>query len=238
MAPRARVAQERSRARREALLQAALVLFVEGGSRAVTHRAVAAEAGLPTATTTYYFATIDDLLREALNHHIEQWLQTLESFVDVDVRLILPMLDEQGAHEIVNRFFAQRPADLATRELAVVLGAARDPHLRDAAVRAVTAGAEVLESVFAALGIADAAALAEDVEALVAGVALRRAAGARSEQEEAAALARGLRRLVVGALTAPAEQDRLLATIRDRAGEAATSRSLSGRSDASRSRTS
>lgn len=238
MAPRAQLSQERSRQRREALLEAAVDLFVEGGSRAVTHRAVAAAAGLPPATTTYYFSTIAELLREALHHHIEQWLQTMESFVDVDVRLILPMLDERGAEEIVNRFFEQRPVDLATRELAVILGAARDPQLSGAAVRAVTAGAEVLESVFTALGIADAAALADDVEAMVAGVALRRAAGVRSERQEAAALARGMRRLLVGALTDPQDQERMLTAVRDRAGEAATSESLSGRSAASRSRTS
>ena len=49
---------------------ATIELFAEGGSRMVTHRAVARRAGLPPATTTYYFASIEDLLREALAAHI------------------------------------------------------------------------------------------------------------------------------------------------------------------------
>ena len=48
--------QRRSRARREALLRAAVALLAEGGVRAVTHRAVADRAGVPLAATTYYFA--------------------------------------------------------------------------------------------------------------------------------------------------------------------------------------
>ncbi|MFI5426371.1 TetR/AcrR family transcriptional regulator [Aeromicrobium sp. UC242_57] len=65
MVERAQLSQERSRARREALLDAAIDLFAEGGSRAITHRAVAARAGLPSATTTYYFESIDELIRAA-----------------------------------------------------------------------------------------------------------------------------------------------------------------------------
>lgn len=37
------------------------------GLTAVTHRAVAAEAGVSTASTTYHFATLDDLLQSTLS---------------------------------------------------------------------------------------------------------------------------------------------------------------------------
>ena len=69
---------------RDELLAATIELFAEGGSRAVTHRAVARRAGLPPATTTYYFASIEDLLREALSEHMKQWMTDLEGLTRFD----------------------------------------------------------------------------------------------------------------------------------------------------------
>jgi TetR/AcrR family transcriptional regulator, regulator of biofilm formation and stress response len=52
--------------RREEILRAALWLIGSRGMHAVTHRDVAREAGVPLGSTTYYFATKEELLREAL----------------------------------------------------------------------------------------------------------------------------------------------------------------------------
>jgi DNA-binding transcriptional regulator YbjK len=61
--------------RREALLDAVLRVLERDGSGAVTHRSVAAEAGVPLASATYYFATLDELyveaLRRATHHQVE-----------------------------------------------------------------------------------------------------------------------------------------------------------------------
>ena len=46
--------------------RAAADLIAEGGMEALTHRAVAARAGVAVGTTTRYFSTIDDLRRHAL----------------------------------------------------------------------------------------------------------------------------------------------------------------------------
>ena len=46
-------------------MEAALTLLGRGGSGAVTHRAVAAEADVPLAATTYYFETKDELVLDA-----------------------------------------------------------------------------------------------------------------------------------------------------------------------------
>ena len=51
--------------RRDALVEAAAALLLEQGFGAVSHRAVATRAGLPLAATTYYFASLDDLLGQA-----------------------------------------------------------------------------------------------------------------------------------------------------------------------------
>lgn len=55
--------------RRQALVEAAAALLVEGGFDAVRHRAVAERAGLPLASTTYYFDSLDELVVAAVEHH-------------------------------------------------------------------------------------------------------------------------------------------------------------------------
>ncbi|HMZ14022.1 MAG TPA: TetR family transcriptional regulator [Mycobacterium sp.] len=54
--------------RRYALVSAAADLLCEGGFEAVSHRAVAQRAGLPLASTTYYFSSLDDLIVNAVAH--------------------------------------------------------------------------------------------------------------------------------------------------------------------------
>src|ERR1700752_1890458 len=54
--------------RRYALVSAAAELLCEGGFEAVRHRAVARRAGLPLASTTYYFSSLDDLIPSAGAH--------------------------------------------------------------------------------------------------------------------------------------------------------------------------
>jgi len=53
----------RGDASRQAILDATVRVIAAGGLTSVTHRAVAAEAGVSTASTTYHFATLDDLLQ-------------------------------------------------------------------------------------------------------------------------------------------------------------------------------
>jgi len=52
--------------RRYALVTRAAELLCESGFEAVRHRAVARRAGLPLASTTYYFSSLDDLITSAV----------------------------------------------------------------------------------------------------------------------------------------------------------------------------
>ncbi len=54
--------------RRRALIESAADLLEEGGFDAVRHRAVAERAGLPLASTTYYFDSLDALVTAAVEH--------------------------------------------------------------------------------------------------------------------------------------------------------------------------
>jgi DNA-binding transcriptional regulator YbjK len=67
VAPKGAVTPKGER-RRYALVSAAADLLCEGGFESVRHRAVARRAGLPLASTTYYFSSLDDLIASAVNH--------------------------------------------------------------------------------------------------------------------------------------------------------------------------
>lgn len=53
--------------RRTELLNAAIAIIGTNGIDAVTHRAVAIQAGVPAASTSYYFRSKDELIDEALD---------------------------------------------------------------------------------------------------------------------------------------------------------------------------
>jgi DNA-binding transcriptional regulator YbjK len=60
------MARERGAQRRQAIVEAAAALIEREGFDAVTHRAVAAAASVPLGSTTYYFASLADLRRDAV----------------------------------------------------------------------------------------------------------------------------------------------------------------------------
>jgi DNA-binding transcriptional regulator YbjK len=99
------------------MLDAAVALVARGGPRAVTHRAVAAEAGVPLAATTYYFSSRDDLVAQALVLCAERDVARFEQ------RSLAEVLDEDLAGD--------RDELLASYEL--WLEAARNPKLRPTA---------------------------------------------------------------------------------------------------------
>jgi DNA-binding transcriptional regulator YbjK len=67
--------------RREEILNATLRLIGARGADAVTHRAVAEEAGVPLSATTYYFASKEDLLEETLLLAAREETERLEQLV-------------------------------------------------------------------------------------------------------------------------------------------------------------
>lgn len=67
----------RGERRRAELLDAAVRLIGSRGMDAVTHRAVAAEAGVPAASTSYYFRSKGELIDEALRALAEREIARL-----------------------------------------------------------------------------------------------------------------------------------------------------------------
>src|SRR5215470_4689909 len=82
----ARRAARRSRAapplpRREAILDAALALIAERGTEQLTHRSVAEAAGVPLGSTTYYFTSRDELVRETFRRYVVRVLDELRAML-------------------------------------------------------------------------------------------------------------------------------------------------------------
>lgn len=80
--------------RRRRILDATRALFPRHGIAGITHRLVAAEAGVPVGSTTYYFARLADLTEAALAETAEatrealaEWAEALAGSADLPATL-------------------------------------------------------------------------------------------------------------------------------------------------------
>ena len=185
----------RGAARREALLDAVLRVVAEEGVDAVTHRRVAEVAGLPLASTTYWFESKEHLLTAALERAAERDIERLRGFLGeaphpaddplrLVVRAILGPIEDSGQ--------TSRAWLLAT--YALMLEAARRPALRDVTTRWTHAYLEALAPLLAAAGSRDPRSDAELVVAAADGLLVEQLAS-----DDTSDLAPRLRRLA-GAL--------------------------------------
>ncbi|WP_314649192.1 TetR family transcriptional regulator [uncultured Microbacterium sp.] len=117
-------------ARRREITRAAAELIVEAGVEALTHRKVAARAGVPLGSTTQYFATLDDLRDEALRELVRE--------IEEHVEKTRAAVEAAGATpEAIARLLHASLADARAieTERAVVTAAVHDPRVRDLARR-------------------------------------------------------------------------------------------------------
>lgn len=92
------VRQQRGEMRRDAILRATWEVILRDGVRGVRHRAVAAAAGVPLSSTTYYFKDIQDLL-----------VQSFELFAEESVERFAAPFWRQAEQQRLD-FIAQAPA--------------------------------------------------------------------------------------------------------------------------------
>ena len=119
--------------RRFALVSAAADLLCEGGFDAVRHRAVARRAGLPLASTTYYFSSLDDLIAKAVEHVGSRELEMLKFRVAGLSRRRRGA--ESTADVLVDLLVGEGPGSRESEELISryerYIACARQPGLRD-----------------------------------------------------------------------------------------------------------
>jgi DNA-binding transcriptional regulator YbjK len=112
--------------RREAILDAAHAVIAARGTEEVTHRSVAAEAGVALGSTTYYFTSRDELVREAFRRYVTRVLELLSAIFaesrPSDAAGLVDFLVEVARREVSGRW-------TVIVEYELVLRAARDPEL-------------------------------------------------------------------------------------------------------------
>lgn len=176
--------------RREQLARAAADLVRAEGPAALSHRAVAARAGLPLAATTYYYRGLDDLAAAAGSALVADWVAHADGVLR-RVRSRAAPTDPVGA--VVEAVLPPGDDAAVRAHYEQLLAAARVPAL----AAALGAGRVRLDAVLAELltalgldGVAPATALA-----LVDGAVVAAASEGRPVRQTA-------RALLAGALTA------------------------------------
>ena len=173
--------QQRGERRHHAILEACLRLISKGGVGAVSHRAVAEEADVPLASTTYYFSSLDEMLEGALRLFVEEEAQRLTALVERLEGQDLPPV------EIARLFQAELEPDAAQFELYVE--AARRPSLRKVARGSIEMYATVAEAALHAAGVDEPAINPRAFVAQFDGYGLHRVAGCDDQGLEEALLA-------------------------------------------------
>jgi DNA-binding transcriptional regulator YbjK len=199
--PRPRRHRAAGQARRDALLVAAVEVAAEEGAGAVTHRRVTEQAGVPLATASYFFSSIDELATEAMR-----------VFAGARTAELLALATSLGRdrHSPEEMAAALGAAVGTTRTLHLAqfeayLHAARSAPFRPVVAEAVAAFEHVAEVALRAVGAADPGPLAASFVALADGMVLRELALPGSLPP--GALHRAFRALYVGALLEAAQPD-------------------------------
>jgi len=188
------MAEQATAGRREQILEATLRVIGRSGRQAVTHRAVAEEAGVPLGSTTYYFESRDDLLRQALEHvaasEVGRYREREEELRKV-----------QTPHELADKLIDElihaaedRIAYIAEYE--IWLEAGRRPELREAAEAWCDASQRSVAVAMAALGSPDPPMDASLVVAAIDGLGERVLARKEDPAKAAKEFRPQLRRLI------------------------------------------
>lgn len=132
-------------ARRREIVTAATELIVEVGADALTHRMVAARAGVPLGATTQYFGTLDDLRAAALRQLADE--------IDARLDALRVAFETSGATPAVLAtliFAGLNDARAVQADRTVVTAAVHDATLRDLARHASDQLVGILQPTFGA----------------------------------------------------------------------------------------
>jgi DNA-binding transcriptional regulator YbjK len=155
----------RGEARKVALTEAALAVIARVGPDGLTHRLVAAEAGLPLAATTYWFASKEDMVRAALQHAADRDLEYVDTLRGASRAWTKKTLAGHLAAFVEESCTTRR--ECAVVDCALWVEAQRRPGLAPVAQRWLDAYADVLAEVLRNVG---APATRDDAELLGAAI--------------------------------------------------------------------
>jgi DNA-binding transcriptional regulator YbjK len=164
--------QTRGDRRRDAILRATLRIIGRHGTAGVTHRAVAEEAGVPLASTTYYFASKDELLEQAYDLAARDEVARLEELVrELSAAGAEPEQWLQATIATLAGELAREP-ELRLASFELLLEAARRPAVRESVSRWLQAYRGLAVAGAAATGSPEPELDAEITIAFLTGLAL------------------------------------------------------------------
>jgi len=206
MPSRAKTHRASAQRRRTALLEAAAELSAELGAGAVTHRAVAARAGVPLSTTSYFFSSIDELVTEALRVGVHHRVSDFDATERVAVATEDRPVDAVISAVVDQTLSCSRVAEGSQVES--YLAAGRQPDLQPEVSDTVRRFAERIGCQFDRMGARRPDEVAWAVSALADGAMLHRIAGVDIDHRER--LRAGLRLLAAAAMLDDDELGELL----------------------------
>jgi DNA-binding transcriptional regulator YbjK len=167
-------------ARRDALLGAAVEVVAERGVGGATHRAIAARAGVPLSTTSYFFGSLDELIVEALRAFAESSIDELEGLTrSVTEASLTPA---QTVQLLVDTLVAE-PRVSTIAQFEVYLEAARRSELQAEVKKILGSFEELARSALSTLGAHNPKQGARALVAIADGFALQRLAAPRGRQD-------------------------------------------------------
>jgi DNA-binding transcriptional regulator YbjK len=170
-------------ARRLLLLQTTLRLIADQGIDAVSHRAVAEAAGVPLGSTTYWFSSRQEMLRQALEYFARLDIETLRERLGeiLDGRLSRKRLVDEFTEHLASQLGEQRWRTAA--QYAFLQEAARQPELEAVCREWSRAWEEALSGMFDSLGASDSLLEARMFLAMLDGLLLGQLAAPLEEVE-------------------------------------------------------
>src|SRR5690606_16467456 len=168
-----------------------LEIIAEAGTKAVTHRAVAARAGVPLAGTTYYFASINNLIAEAMRLGVDDRLAQWAAIMPDDE----PLHIEPGTRieETVLYTVLRRPRTDVIAQIEMHLEAARTPAMQPAAAAAIESFEALCARFLQYFEDGPDRGLQIAMSALIDGLALHRVVRPLPTEQEAAVLTLAMR---------------------------------------------
>jgi TetR/AcrR family transcriptional regulator, regulator of biofilm formation and stress response len=158
----------RGEARKAAITEAALTVIARVGPDGLTHRLVAAEAGLPLAATTYWFSNKEDMVRAALEHAAERDIAYWEGMREQSRAWSTATLATELAGVIEAACTTRRENALV--DCALWLEAIRRPELRPVAQRWNDAYTSIVQAILANAGAPATAADADLLGSVIDGL--------------------------------------------------------------------
>jgi len=179
-------------ARRRALLQAAVEVIGERGVGKTTHRAVAARAGLPLATTSYFFSSLDELILAALHEYTQELIKRMEG---ITALVTAGRLTADAAVERFAALITAVPAAQSGAQFEIYLEIRRRPELAEEARKLLQTFERLAQQALVAAGAEPSHEAARALVALADGFTLQRLTWPRGIADHRA-LATGLRALL------------------------------------------